>query len=301
VKAVDLFSGWGGLTLAARRAGLDVVWAANHWRLAVQVHAANHPETHHECQDLQQADWTTLPSYDVLLAAPSCQGHSSASQPRRRIYHDAMRSTAWAVVDCADVTEPRMLVVENVPSILRWRLFPQWRAALRALGYHLHELLVTASHHGVPQRRVRLFIVGMKQIRRVHLVKSPEPAFGPCLQMDAPGWRPISAAAPGVRARIAKARGRGLGETFLSQNVTDHPGVPLVEPIRTITTAVQHWMLVSGDRYRYLTRRELARGMGFPDSYTWPDDLTEQEAAEGLGNAVCPGQGEAVIRAALAA
>ena len=48
--------------------------------------------------DLRQADWTTLPEYDLLCASPACQGHSPASQPRRRLYHDALRATAFAVI-----------------------------------------------------------------------------------------------------------------------------------------------------------------------------------------------------------
>jgi DNA (cytosine-5)-methyltransferase 1 len=298
-RAVDLFAGWGGFSLAAKQAGLEVVWAANHWPVAVQVHAANHPTTVHECQDLRQADWTALPRYDVLLAAPACQGHSTASQPKRRLYHDERRATAWAVVDCADVTEPQTLIVENVPAFLRWRLFPQWRDALRALGYHLQEQIVTASHHGVPQRRERLFIIGTRKMTHVRLRKTAEPAFGPCLDPHAGGWRPLAEAADGVRGRVAKARARGLGHTFLTQNVTGHPGVPLDEPIRTITTAPQHWALVAGDQYRYLTGRELARGMGFPEWFTWPEDLSVEDVTQGLGNAVCPGAGADVIEAAL--
>jgi DNA (cytosine-5)-methyltransferase 1 len=269
VKAIDLFAGWGGFTLGATQAGASVVWAANHWPVAVQVHADNHPGAEHACQDLRQADWTRLPRYELLLASPACQGHSTASQPRRRQYHDAMRATAWAVVDCADVTEPRALVVENVPSFRRWRLYPLWREALERLGFRLQELEVTASEHEVPQRRRRLFIVGTRTGRNVALARGQEPPFGPCLQMDAGGWRPVASASPGAQARFARARSR-LGPVFLSQHVTDHPGVCLTEPIRTITCAPKHWVLVDGERYRYLTERELARGMGFPDSFRWP-------------------------------
>jgi hypothetical protein len=121
MKAIDLFAGWGGFTLGAEQAGVRVVWAANHWPLAVEAHARNHPHTEHACQDLRQADWTRLPAYDLLLASPACQGHSQASQPKRRAYHDAMRATAWAVVDCADVTEPRAIVVENIAKFERER------------------------------------------------------------------------------------------------------------------------------------------------------------------------------------
>jgi len=163
LRAVDLFAGWGGFTLGAEQAGAQVVWAANHWPLAVEAHALNHPLTVHACQDLRQADWTQLPEYDVLLAAPACQGHSQASQPKRRLYHDAMRATAWAVIDCAEVTLPRAVVVENVPDFLRWKLYRHWRAALSELGYRISEQLIDATDHGVPQRRKRVFVVACRE------------------------------------------------------------------------------------------------------------------------------------------
>ncbi len=169
MRAIDLFAGFGGMTEGATQAGARVVWAANHWALAVDVHAANHPDTAHACQDLRQADWSRLPRFDLLLAAPACQGHSEAAQPARassedvRKRHDGMRSTAWAVVDCADVCEPRALVVENVPEFREWRLYPEWRAALERIGFRMTEHIVVAADHGVPQLRERLFIVGTRE------------------------------------------------------------------------------------------------------------------------------------------
>jgi DNA (cytosine-5)-methyltransferase 1 len=303
VRAIDLFAGWGGFTQGAEEAGAQVVWAANHWPLAVRAHKANHPHVAHECQDLRQADWTRLPSYDVLLASPACQGHSQASQPRRRRYHDAMRATAWAVVDCADVTEPKAIVIENVVDFRRWRLFPDWRSALERLGYRLAEHVVTATNHGVPQRRNRLFIVGTRRRRPLDLDLprvEVEPAFGPCIDWTAGGWRPIAACrGPGARERMLRARAR-LGDRCLVQSVTGHPGVPLSEAIRTITTKDQ-WVLVDGDRYRPLLVREYARGMGFPDSYRWPDDVGRADTIKGLGNAVCPPVARDVVAQVIAA
>lgn len=286
MKAIDLFAGWGGFTLGAEQAGVPVVWAANHWKLAVEAHAANHPSTLHSCQDLRQADWTKLPAYDLLLASPACQGHSTASQPKRRRYHDAMRATAWAVVDCADVTEPRAIVVENVPAFKRWRLYEHWSAALRTLGYQLQEHTLTASRFGVPQRRARLFIVATRKRVTLKLPNRREPGFGRCVDWRAGTWRDVRSATPNVKRRIARGRAR-CGKRFLTQHVTGHPGVPLDEPIRTITTKDQ-WAVVDGDRYRPLTVRETARAMGFPDRYRWPKAATRREKITGLGNAVCP-------------
>lgn len=286
MRAVDLFAGWGGFTEGAELAGVRVAWAANHWPLAVEAHARNHPHAVHVCQDLRQADWTALPRYDLLLASPACQGHSPASQPKRRVYHDAMRATAWSVIDCAEVTRPRAVIVENVPTFRAWQLYPLWREALVRLGYHVQEHDAHAPAFGVPQRRHRLIVTATRRPVALELPRvQREPAFGPCLELDAGGWRSWSETTPNVRARFAKGRANH-GPRFLSQHVTGHPGVPLDEPIRTITTKDQ-WVLVDGDRYRPLTVRELARGMTFRDSYQLPA-ASRVDSIRGLGNAVPP-------------
>lgn len=294
MRAVDLFAGWGGFSLGGEAAGLDVVYAANHWPTAVAVHAANHPATRHECQDLRQADWTRLPAYDVLLASPCCQPHSRAGRVNKRwgtehqARHDADRATAWAVVDCADATEPKVVVVENVPAFRAWRLYPVWRAALEALGYELQEHVVVASRHGhTPQRRERLFVIGVHgRARAVAFEEHAEPAFGPCIDWNEGEWRDVSLASPGAQARFARARSK-IGDRALVQHVSRGGLVPLHEPIRTITTKDQ-WAVLDGDRYRPLTTREYARAMGFPDSYKWPGTLSRADVIRGLGNAVPP-------------
>lgn len=301
MRAAELFAGFGGLTDGAEGAGASVVWAANHWPLAVRVHADNYPHVEHVCQDLKQADWTRLPRFDLLLAAPCCQGHSNASQPRRRMKHEADRATAWAVVDCADRTEPRAILVENVLPFLRWRLYPVWRSALERLGFHLTEVITMATAHGVPQRRARVFIVGLRKpgFRFVPLPPRPEPAFGPCLELDAPGWRPLSVMQPKARERVLAAR-EHRGPRFLSQHVTDHPGVPLTEAIRTVTTKDQ-WILVDGDHYRPLTLREHARAMGFPERFRWPAGARRSHVIRGFGGAVAPAVARDVTAQVLAA
>jgi DNA (cytosine-5)-methyltransferase 1 len=295
VKVVDLFAGFGGSSTGAAMAGARVVWAANHWPLAVQVHSENHPHAQHECQDLRQADWTTLPEYDVLIASPACQGHSPGSQPKRRPHHNADRATAWAVVDCAEVTRPRALIVENVPAFLRWDLYEHWHGALTTLGYRISVNVVTATRFDVPQLRERVLFVGTLRSRPPTIAGNlaASPAFGPCIDWNAPGWRPIANARSGAAQRIAAGQAN-IGKRCLVQHTTGHRGISLDEPIRTITTKDQ-WIIVDGDRYRPLTVREYARGMGFPESYRLPTDVSRENAIRGIGNAVCPGMMRAAI------
>jgi DNA (cytosine-5)-methyltransferase 1 len=294
VIGVDLFGGFGGFTLAAEQAGIRIVWAGNHWPLAVEVHAMNHPHAEHACQDLRQADFTKLPALDMVIASPACQPHSTASQPNRTVKHDADRATAWAVIDCAEATAPRAILVENVLSFRRWVLYPAWRSALRALGYHLTELVVTASRHGVPQRRTRLFIAATRKPAVRHLLEfhdaatkhAIEPAFGPCVDWSEGDWRPTSEASPDAQQRFAAAV-RNHGPRCFSQHTTGHSGVPVDEPIRTITTKDQ-WCALDAGRYRALTPREVARAMGMPDSFRLPEGVSRADQVKGLGNAVPP-------------
>lgn len=296
MRAIDLFAGWGGFTAGAEAAGVEVVWTADHWPLAVQAHAANHPGAEHVCQDLRQADWGVLPDFDLLLASPACQGHSQASQPKRRRCHDALRATAWAVVDCVEVARPRAFVVENVPDFARWDLFDLWRAAMERLGYSLAVQVVNAADHAVPQLRKRLFVVGtLGGARWVYSrPATPVPAFGPCIEWGEGKWRPVAGATPRVRERIAAARERH-GARFLTQHVTGHKGIPLSQPIRTITCQDQ-WAVVDDDRYRPLTVRETARAMGLPDSYVWPAGSSRRDTIKGLGNAVPPPVARDLVR-----
>lgn len=199
LTAVDLFAGLGGFTEGARRAGARVVWAANHWRLAVDFHAANHAEVQHACEDLHLTDWTKVPSVDLVLASPACQGHSRARGVERP-HHDAARATAWAVVSAVEALRPRAFVVENVTEFLSWTLYPSWRSALDALGYSVAESLIDAADLSVPQHRKRVFVVGLRN-RRLFMLPTPAKRHRPAreiLDLDEGGadWVPVDAPDP---------------------------------------------------------------------------------------------------------
>ena len=306
MRVADLFAGWGGFSLGAEQAGCRVIYAANHWELAVEAHRHNHPGVQHECQDLRQADWSSLPRYDLLLASPDCRYHSTASQPRRPKEAESCRQTAWAIVDCAEVTQPKAIIVENVPQFSRWtapgsadtgNMFRHWIAALQLLGYHVATDVLRASRFGVPQRRDRLFIVATRRSGfRFPVGMTAEPGFGPCVDWGSGRWRAFAEASPGARGRLEASRRHG--SRALVQHVTGHRGLHPSEPLRTVTRQDQ-WHVVKGRRYRPLTVRETARAMGFPDDYGWPSRVTRSDAITGLGAAVPPPVARAVVGAVI--
>lgn len=288
ITAIDLFAGAGGFSTGARAAGCNVVWAANHWRAAVDIHAANHPDTEHACQDLQQADWTAVPAHDLLLASPACQGHSKA-RGKEKPHHDALRSTAWAVVSAAECHRPRAAIVENVPEFQEWELFPVWMDAMRRLGYSGAAHVIDAADHGVPQHRVRMFMVFTRSANPLHLNlehREHVPAAR-VVDFNAGAWAHVADKVANTRARVARGRA-GFGERFVMPYYGSGSGLTgrcLSRPIGTITTK-NRWGLVDGDRMRMLLEEESRGFMGFPDDYVLPVGVTE--ATFMLGNAVCP-------------
>ncbi len=85
LTATDQFCGAGGQTAGAKQvAGVHVAVALNHWRLAIETHNTNHPETVHECADISQVDPRRYPRTDILLTSPECGNHTMA---RERLPH----------------------------------------------------------------------------------------------------------------------------------------------------------------------------------------------------------------------
>jgi DNA (cytosine-5)-methyltransferase 1 len=299
MNAIDLFSGAGGFSAGATLAGCRVLWAANHWPTAVEWHAANHPGTVHACQDLQQADFRTAPAHDLLLASPACQGHSVA-RGKDRPHHDAQRATAWAVVTCAEVHRPAVVLVENVPEFSRWVLWPAWTAAMNALGYALAPMVLDAADHGVPQHRRRLFVVATRSRHPIDLKlpRRPHRAAADCIDMAAGRWSPVDK--PGrsaaTLARIAAGR-RQIGARFLAPyygSGSGETGRSLERPIGTLTTRAR-WAVIDGDRMRMVRAAEGQALMGFPAAYRLP--ANEATAWHLIGNAVAPVVAADVINA----
>lgn len=300
MKVADYFAGLGGFSEGATQAGATVTYAANHWREAVSYHAANHPSTRHRVQDLQKSNHDEIRGCDALLAAPACQGHSSASQPRRGANALAQRATAWAVVEACEVARPRFLIVENVPQFARWELFPVWRAALQALGYRTRTSIIDAAELGTPQNRKRLFLTAALEQTPLDLdtlTRSRPAAASTIIDNNAGGWQPVASKPPKMRERIANGT-RNHGAEFLAHSVTNHPGRALSRPIGTITTAPNHWHLVRGDMVRPLTVRELARAQGFPESYKLPAQLAL--GTKLIGNAVAVPVARAIVAGLIA-
>jgi DNA (cytosine-5)-methyltransferase 1 len=288
MHAVDLFAGAGGTSTGATMAGARIVAAVNHWPVAVRTHERAHPEAAHFCEDAAVLDPTTLPTHDLLLASPSCTGHTRARGVQRP-HHDAARATAWCVLRVAEVHRPRVVVVENVPEMLGWVCYRGWRLALSDLGYRISEQVLDAADVGVPQHRRRLFVVAVRGRRPLAL----EPGTAvhvparEALDLDDGPWSDVATKCTATRARIEAGRA-ALGDDFLAPYYGSGSGLTgrsLDRPIGTLTTK-DRYALVRGDRMRMLTVREQLRLASFPVDY--PLAGSRVDGVMQVGNSVPP-------------
>jgi len=296
LTAIDMFAGLGGFTEGAEQAGCRVVWAGNHWKSACEWHEVNHGFKP-ACQDMHQQPWELVPRHDLLLASWACQGFTPA-KGSNKLHTDTQRATAWVVISAVEYHRPALFVGENVPAFARWELFPAWCSAMRALGYALAPMIVDSADHGVPQQRVRLFIVGTRSAHPVQ-IKLPKLQHVPASSMidfNAGRWAAIVREGRAVKTitRIENGR-RQHGDRFLSAFYgATKGGRSLDRPIGTITTR-DRWAVIDHDRMRMLRVDEARRAMGFPDSYKLP--ASSKLAMHLLGNAVCPPVARDVIQA----
>jgi DNA (cytosine-5)-methyltransferase 1 len=315
--AIDLFAGAGGFTTGAQVAGATVLWAANHWDEAVRLHALNHPEVEHVQQDLSEADWTAVPDCDIALASPACQGFSQAGQPARagtggshrpnpatlKAKTQRDRNTAYAVLAMADTVRPESIVVENVTDFLRWSAFDAWLSMMVAFGYSTEVHVLNGKDFGGGQDRPRAVITARLGGRGLKLeVPNLKPkTIGECLDADdhpANRWNPIDSKPGRMQPLIAKAK-RGAGSRCFWANVSESRGRTLDEVFPTSTTqSGTQWCLIDDDRIRVLNPREIARSMGFPETYELPKN--RGLAGKLIGNAIDVTLSTAVVEQVMA-
>ncbi|KQW97109.1 modification methylase [Massilia sp. Root418] len=119
---VDEFACGGGMSEAIEQAtGRHVDISVNHNDDACSMHAANHPQTEHHCQDVFDVcpiKVTRGRPVGLLHMSPDCTDHSQAKggQPRSK----KLRGLAWIGIRWAGQKRPRVITLENVKQIRQW-------------------------------------------------------------------------------------------------------------------------------------------------------------------------------------
>ena len=160
LRVVDLFSGCGGMSKGFELAGCDVVAAVENWDKAAECYAENfnHPVIQQDLSDVgASVELISGYSPDLIIGGPPCQDFSNAG--KRVEGKRANLTVAYARIVSA--VRPRFFVMENVPRAQSSDSFQEARSVLKESGYGINERVLKASRCGCPQKRKRLFCVGV--------------------------------------------------------------------------------------------------------------------------------------------
>jgi DNA (cytosine-5)-methyltransferase 1 len=194
MHAIDLFSGPGGLTLGMKSAGFGPVVSVEKRRDAVETYSMHTPEAAHFCSDIRSISFDKYRGkVDLVFGGPPCQPFSTGGL--RRGTADA-RNMFPEFLRVLKETRPAAFLAENVPGLAtshRLQYLTQLLQEFEALGYKVSWQVVLAADYGVPQKRRRLIIVGMRDSE----FWFPRPTHGPLgIQPYVPSSTVVSKASP---------------------------------------------------------------------------------------------------------
>lgn len=165
---IDLFSGVGGLSLGATRAGFRLAASVELDAIASKSHQDNFPKSAHLQEDVGSLSGSALldvaslskGQLDGLIGGPPCQGFSligrqQDADPRNDLFGHFFRLVAE--------TRPAFYVAENVPGILseRYKSFIARAMSSIPKSYvRLEPFKVRANLYGAPTTRTRVFFIG---------------------------------------------------------------------------------------------------------------------------------------------
>lgn len=320
LRAIDLFSGCGGLSLGLKEAGFSVAAAVEIDRKAQETYRLNHPAVRLYALDIRELDPLVVlcdaglkpGELDLLAGCPPCQGFSrlrtrnqrtSVKDERNNLVADFLRFVA--------TMKPKTVMLENVPALAKDVRFLRMRHELHALGYETVVHVLDAADYAVPQRRKRLIMLASnvhtpvladKAHRRITVRQALDGLGGPSATRDKLHGMGESRTNE-VRALVAMIPKNGgsrsdLGPKYQldchrrSDGFKDVYGRMSWDDVAPTITSGCHnpskGRFLHPSQNRTITLREAAVLQGFPRDYRFDVSHGKESIALMIGNALPP-------------
>ncbi len=275
---VDLFAGAGGFSRGFELEGFEVAVAVENFKPVAETYKMNFPETEVIVRDVKLVSGREIEricgDVDVLIGSPPCEPFTSANarrfpKPEDRLYVDKRGQLTLHFIRLVKELKPKVFVMENVPKILELReaLIVEFRRA----GYEVHFNILRAENYGNPSKRARVFVSNVKidpkpEGRKVKVIDAIEDLPEP--DGSIPNHEVLLKIPKGKLERIRRLRwGESLvrfeGAGKICTNLTR------LHPYRLAPTVMGNSRFVHPFEDRFLTVREHARLMGFPDHHVF--------------------------------
>lgn len=323
-KSIEIFAGAGGLAIGLDKAGFESILLNDFDKDSCDTLKRNR-NWHVEHDDVSNLSFKKYKgSVDILSGGFPCQAFSYAG--KKRGFEDTRGTLFFEFARAAKECKPKILLGENVRGLLshdKGNTLETICDVIEELGYDLIEpRVLKAMFYQVPQKRERLFLVGIrKDLRAKELFKYPDPYYrimtmrdalkkGELYSTNVPKshgakypehkkkilelvpqggyWRDLPDEYQ--REYMGQSYHLGGGKTGMARRLSwDDPSLTL-----TCAPAQKQTERCHPDQTRPLTVREYARIQTFPDSWEFQGSMSSQYKQ--IGNAVPVNLGYAMGR-----
>ena len=303
LKVASLFCGCGGSDLGMiggfrflnkdyERLLFDIVFAVDIDSKAVETYNANF-ENKAICADVSDIDFEKIDDVDVMIGGFPCQSFSTINPNKNT--NDARANLYKQIVRFLHIKRPKYFICENVKGLLtlqQGKIIQKISHEFRLEGYHIQYRLLKTVEYGIPQRRERVIIVG---IRNDIGVKYTYPRIVNVEDNAIPLHRVIDELAISEKKYYFSEKAV-QGMKNAKNNMKRGLWQDLNKPCLTITSHLAKISINSRDpvllvnseteTYRRFTPKEAARIQSCPDEFVFP--VSETSAYKQIGNAIPP-------------
>ncbi|MET1160229.1 MAG: DNA cytosine methyltransferase [Thermoprotei archaeon] len=287
---IDLFCGAGGFSEGFRLTGrYRVLLAIDNFRPVAQTFKTNFPEAIVLIEDIREVTENTILEHinddiDIVIGSPPCEPFTGANPKREknpldRLYKDPMGQLTLHFIRIVGILKPRVFVMENVPAIMDNGLKQALIREFRRIGYKkIYFNVLRAEDYGTPSHRLRVFISNIEINPPKHYKKItvgevlsdlPPPGNYP------PNHEPPPRLSDKKLRRIARLR---WGDALIYYEGAEKrlPNLIRLDPNKIAPTVLGSSRFIHPYENRFLTVREQARLMGFPDQFIFIGGKDEQ-------------------------
>lgn len=282
LRVVSLFSGCGGADLGFEG---DIVfaneideWACKSYEHWYGVEPWSFP--------LQRTPSDMIPDCDVILGGPPCQSFSNARSGKGQRDMSGLHLVK-EMQRVVTAKRPKVFVCENAPTLLDQSMATAAYVFKHGWpGYEVKFYKLSAEDFGVPQNRVRFFVVGTRSdlfAKGLRIVPNPTGHWSKTYH----GWADyLGLEEKGIWCRRGSSRdGRFPDEAAYTVMASELPVIRYCAAgtVSGKLTSLQRQLL--GVKQRYVTVWELLKLQGFPEEFKLFGPKPEQ--IRQVGNAWC--------------
>lgn len=175
MKVIDLFAGCGGLSLGFIQNGFEITRAVEFDPEIAKTYSKNHPQTEMIVDDIGNIDndkYFSEGEADIVIGGCPCQGFSTAGARIRKGFVEDPRNYLFKhFLNIVKTVKPKMFIMENVKGMMTMQKGEIFQEIITALSdkeimdgeqYYVYFKVLKGIDLGIPQKRERLFIIGIK-------------------------------------------------------------------------------------------------------------------------------------------